>query len=136
MADEHQLLKEWVINYLRSRDTIKKEIQDIVEQEGNLVIRYLDMTKKALIMPRLDNSLEIENHTLIITLNTKNNFEWMLDKWNKFITYDDLYIYFINPKINAENRWIISPYIHSKVSERSALKQGLISLFNSVPEYS
>ena len=46
-----------------------------------------------------------------------------------------LSIYFVNPNSSTEKKWIIYPFTHSKITEHSALKLGLMTLFESVEEY-
>ena len=72
------------------------------------------------------------NNLFIFTYNTKNNLESLISMWDSIIKYKSLSICFVNQESKLEKRWIIHPYTHNKISERSALKQGLMSLFQTV----
>jgi len=135
MKKEVGMLIEWTEQHIRSKDIIKQEVNYINKKEEKLVVEYKDRKREFLIMPFIDDDILLENHTAIVTLNTDKNFQWLLSKWNKVASYDDLYVYFINPNLPTDNKWIICPYIHNKVSDKETFELGLRSLFESVPAY-
>jgi len=130
-----QIIKDWLIPYLQSRDQIRREIDKIIEHDKKIEVVYKTKTRDFLLCPTFPEDLLIENHITIVTLNTKKNLQILIEKWNKFASYDDLNIYFINPFSTTEHKWVIFPYTHSKITEKSSLKIGLESLFSTVEVY-
>jgi len=52
--------------------------------------------------------------------------------WQQLVKNKHLKILFVNPKLNM--KWFIIPYLHNRVASPNTLIQGLMSLFESVPE--
>ena len=67
-----------------------------------------------------------------ICLNSSENFSFLTKNWDKFTDLKKLAVYFVNPFSKTEKKWIIHPYTHSKITEKSSLKQGLKSMFDTV----
>jgi hypothetical protein len=133
-------LKEWTINFLKNKNAILQTLQKIEEEkEGyDLKIIYDDKETYVLIKPFIDNFEELEekidqnkNITLVL-LNSKKNLDILIDKWEYFAGFDKLTIYFVNMFSISDKKWVIRPYLHNKISEASALKPGLKSMFNTV----
>ena len=60
------------------------------------------------------------------------NLDELYDNWDKYASIVSLKVYFINPSSSLEKKWVISPYVHSKISDKSSLKAGLNALFETV----
>ena len=133
---QNDILRQWLIHYLKSKDLIKQEIVSMDEQEDKVIVKFKNKTRIFQLFPELKSDILLENHMTIVTFNTKENYKWLLDKWNKVSSYDDVAVCFINPDSTTEHKWIIYPHTHSKIAEKGSLKQGLDALFNSVQTYS
>jgi len=131
---------KWAVNYEKHKDIIRKEIKSIdKDREGYaLIIEYKNKVKHFLVMPKFDDieSLRIklnkgENITLI-TVNSLSNIEFLIDKWKLLIDFPGFIIIFINPFSLVDDKWMIMPYAHNRITDQSALKKGLKSMFAAV----
>ena len=130
----------WAINYEKHRDIIPKKITNIEKDvDGyNLKISYNEKEKFILVMPSLANAEEIRfrlksgRSVTIITINSEENLDFLVDNWKLLIDSPELTIIFINPFSLIDERWIIRPYIHNKISENGVLKKGIKTMFEIV----
>lgn len=127
-------LVEWAENYFRSRDAFHKNIISIKHTLNGLIIEFKDKKENILAILDLINleDSDITENTNIITLNNRKNIDTLYDKWNKIVDFSSLKLYFINPLSTTEEKWIINPYVHAKIYDKDSLKQGLISMFETV----
>ena len=58
--------------------------------------------------------------------------KYLIDNWKKFIINPKLKIIFVNPAQNE--KWLICPFTHDKISDREAIELGINTLFQSVEE--
>lgn len=128
-------LLDWAYDYIKNKDLILRNIKDIEKKQDSLIIKNKDNKKDiSLILPSLENLDSINKKTkdfekiTIITLNSKDNLETLISKWEELEKIQNLKIIFVNPFSELEKKWIISPYIHSKITEKTSLKTGLRSL--------
>ena len=129
-----KFLIEWAENYFRSRDIFHKKIISLESSEDRIKITYKDKQETIFVFVDL-SELVLEmlcEDSSIITINSRSNLDFLLLNWDKFACIKSFKLYFINPFSTTEPKWIIHPYIHSKIAEPSALKIGLISLFGTV----
>lgn len=130
----------WAINYEQNRDIILKKIKNIEKNADgyNLKISYNEKEKFILVMPSLVNAEEIRFRlkegriVTIITINSEQNLDFIADNWKWLIDSPQLTIMFINPFSLIDDKWIIRPYIHNKISENGALEKGLKTMFETV----
>lgn len=139
MVDKLSLnIQEWLINYLRNRDIFVKSIIEIKPEGNHVQVFFKQAQKDYFISPNLeefnDNSIDEAKFTIIVTLNTKNNFSFLQKNWKQYIPLKKLQIMFVNPLSRTEYRWVISPYTHSLISDAKSLKQGLFTIFETVEE--
>jgi hypothetical protein len=125
-------IKTWLKHYLKSKDVIKREIQEIKDHKIGLLVKYQDRERIFETHELMPEDLLLENNRTYVTYNSRKNFEWLISKWNKLILFDDICIYFINPHSNTEHKWIIYPHGHNKITETATLKQGLKCLYDTV----
>lgn len=132
---EEEFILDWAEQYVKHRDMIFRNIKDVDRQQDCFIVRYKDDSfEKFLPKPDL-NMLDLKDaapSTTIITLNTKNNFKILLDKWRSFAEVKELKLIFFNPDSELEQRWIIKPYIHNRICDEKTLKQGLKAMFHTV----
>jgi len=127
-------LKEWMQIYLKSRDAIQKVITGFENLNGDFVVHKNSTDILFLIRPEFTNVDEIADKAVgLVVLNTKKNLNFVISKWDKLSKLKGLCIYFVNPKSN--DKWMLFPYTHDRITEKSALKRGLESLFSMVPPY-
>jgi len=143
------MLKEWMISYIKSKDANFKNIEKIDEKENSVIVTHISTSMgngfKKQVVPKIatyvaQDTLQAENKniapdTIIITLNTKKNMNYFVDHFEEFAKNETLRIIFANPNINET--WQIHPFRHHKLSKmmEANLKQSILSLFETVPEY-
>ena len=125
-------LKDWTKHHLKFKDCFKKQIIEINELDESLIVHEKKEDKIYFINEKLDENIinkKTEKKKYIVTLNTKANVEKLIKEWTQ-VENVDLTIIFVNIKTN-EN-WLINTKLHSKIAEKKAIKQGLISLYNTI----
>ncbi len=133
-------LKEWVTRYLKNKDIITKKIQSIEDFDDGFDVIKKDKEQRFFVKPFLvdyeDTLQKIRNYAhskVIICLNTKENFEEFINKWDRFVDAGrDLSVYFVNPFSKTEKVWIINPHTHALISDEQTLKQGLKTMAETV----
>ena len=141
MADARQILTDWIVEYLKSKDAMTKQITSIkndsenvdVFVEGSLKNQYVIIQPELNDISRLD-SLK-DKHILLVTTNTKENVEFLITNWDAIAKYQHLCLYFVNPNSSLDKRWIIYPSTHDRITERRALRKGLESMYATVEEW-
>lgn len=135
----YQFLEEWLINFLKNKDILKKDIKQIDKKEGKIIVISKTKTQIFLIEPfikkpdKLIKDIEkAKDFVSVVVLNATENFDIMMDNWAQLIKYQKLSVYFVNPFSKLEKKWIIYPRTHNLVSEKVSLKLGLLALFNTV----
>lgn len=119
-------LQEWAVIFLKHQDLFKREIKEIVEEPGKIVVQK---RKDELWLVQEDVDFSQDAHG-IICLNTKQNFKSLLAAWSS-LKNSDTRIVFANPRTNE--RWAVVPAHHCRVVDKP--KQGLEALFASITEY-
>lgn len=129
-------LQEWTVTYVQARDLIFRTLRDIREEKNKITFTFTDRTTTYLIRERLNQEvikeLDTAQNQTIVTRNTKENLQFLIKHWNDFTTHASLKIFFVNPRHNQY--WAISPYHHNTIADKKTLKQGLNTLFHTVPE--
>ncbi|MFP4111976.1 MAG: hypothetical protein ACLFPQ_03240 [Candidatus Woesearchaeota archaeon] len=134
-------LKDWITQRIKHQDLFTGKLKKINEKtEFHLVAEYKDKDSEIIITSKLDpkelKSIKDKQAIIeIITFNTKANFNHLLKEWKEYIKHDNLKIFFVNTKIHHDNFWVIKPKVHDMITEKTNLKKGLESLFNSVEAY-
>ena len=135
MVKKESDILEWVEHYFKHRDLILRKIADIEKSPDKLKIKYKDDSYEEVVALTDLGSVDINklaSNTTIATLNTKKNFKNLVEKWKDFSKMKDLKIIFFNPDSELEKKWIIKPYIHSRICDEKNLKKGLKSMFETV----
>ncbi|MFT4304287.1 MAG: hypothetical protein ACMXYG_07005 [Candidatus Woesearchaeota archaeon] len=132
-------LRQWYLFYRKNRDLMLRKIENLEEKENIIIINNKDGTKEICIVEEISSSysqiLKKYNKTdrlFIITLNKKSNIELMIKEWDDIIEYSGLTMMFVNPNITNDNKWILKPAVHNKITEREVLKTGIYSLSENI----
>lgn len=128
-------LVEWFVRYTKNRDLLFRKISEIKEEGENVLVKQKDgKTLLYHVQPfpddfgKLAESIQEEQKGIVV-YNSKENFDSMMKEWKRLSGIKGLTIYFVNPFSKLEKRWIISPNIHSKISDAQSLKEGLNSMY-------
>ncbi len=138
MAEAKEVLTDWILNYIKSRDAMTKQITGIKqnEQDADFVVEGTLKTQFIIVQPQLNDLSALqthkEKHIVLVTTNTKENSEFLISNWPELVKYQHLSIYFVNPNSSLETRWVIFPATHDKITERKALRKGIESLYATV----
>jgi hypothetical protein len=133
-------LREWMMLNIKNKDLFLKKIIKLTQDvDGyDFVVEYADKKQYFIVRPLLGSTDDIikkmnpEGHFAIVVLNKRDNLNMLIKSWSKLIEFKNLCIYFVNPASSTDKKWVIFPYTHNKVRERSSLELGLKSMFEIV----
>jgi hypothetical protein len=137
MEEERIYLAEWITHFLRNRNMVFKTIESIDKHDDyDLVVKHKTKEQFVLVEPFLNaeimKKITADKHILLVSFNTEENFQFILENWKQLATYPNLAIYFVNPESEPDKKWIISPYVHQRICDNASLKMGLRSMFETV----
>lgn len=141
MGDKlHSFLVEWLIHYIKNKDIVSKKIEQIENGKGgfDLYVKYKDREQYFIIASGINDIDAIAQkitdnfYFSIVTLNSKENFEILLNNWHKLVNFKFLNLIFVNPFSETDKKWIVFPYTHQKICDGYSLKNGLKSMFAMV----
>ena len=128
-------LLEWTSRFIDYRNSFKRNLLKKEFSEKEIFCEYNNNTKRIyLVSEFLDDDIfkKINSEKItIVCLNSKKNVAFLIEKWDKFTKNKNLKIIFVNPKLNQQ--WSIVPYTHDLISDKTTLKLGIKSMFESVP---
>ncbi|MBW2970191.1 hypothetical protein KY309_03130 [Candidatus Woesearchaeota archaeon] len=128
-------LKEWVQIFLKSRDILEKSISGFEDLNGDFVVHKSSGDVFFFVRPELADVSgiveKVSGSAGLVVLNTRKNVDFVVSNWGTLAKLPGLCIYFVNPAANE--KWMLYPYTHNQITEKSALKRGLLSLFSTVP---
>ena len=129
------LLKQWTIEYVKSRDVLNDQVSNIVSADDNLVhVKYDDRSRTFVLCPdqaQLD-SLDLSKNVTLILLNNLGSLDFVLHNWSKLKKSITVNILFVNPRSKLEQRWALNPYTHAKIADVTSLKRGIITMSENV----
>jgi hypothetical protein len=127
-------LKEWIKGFIKHKDIFTNSIIEIKDFDDDFLVKYKDKEIFFYVSDSLSEVLKRMQNSIvsIATLNTKANFDTLIQNWHTLTKDETLTIYFVNPNSKTENKWIIRPAIHNKIADEDTLKVGLESMFNTV----
>ncbi len=128
-------LKEWSITFVKHKDIFSNKLVDYRVEGNTIKFNFKDRKHTYIIMPELNDSINEnlkDEYISVICLNKMGNVKYLIKNWEIFIKYSNVNVIFVNPYLNE--KWIINPNIHERISERESLAQGLKSMFETVPE--
>lgn len=138
LAEEY---KEWMVQFQRYKDSYFKKIKDIKDTGDFVEIEFKDKVLSILVKPVIADIKEViafskedERFKSLVVANTKKNLKMIIDNWEDICKNTKFNIYFINPVSSTEQKWILSPYTHNRITEKKNLKSGLSALFSQVEE--
>lgn len=130
-------LIEWIIVYIKNRDIITKNLENIERINISVKVRYRDKEQTFIVYPFLTDFEEIigrinNGNIALVTLNSKENLAKIVENWDKIKDFQYFSIYFVNPFSETDTKWIIHPYTHHKICDEDSLEIGLKSMFEAV----
>ena len=138
MDNVNCFIVDWSIRFLENKDSVKGEIVNIEKyKEGfDFIINYKDKTKYFIVSLTLEgdiiNRIKNDSYYGIFTLNNSTNIRFIVSNWKQLVEFRFLNIYFVNPFSDSDKVWVICPYIHDKICDRTSLESGLKSMAEMV----
>ena len=136
MPSAEEYLLEWARFYALNRDVHKKEIKDVKEKDGHLIMTLKEGTQEYVVSPELNekalSGLHKTQNMVIVTFNSKKSIDGIVAHWNQFSQFPNLTVIFVNPVSKLELKWAIRPHIHNQICDIKALRPGLKSLASGV----
>ena len=129
-------LYEWTREYIRFRDVLRREIKSTTEGDRSIIVTEKKKEKTYIIEEKLSDGIneikkhDKKEHLIITTLNTENNSKELISSWDELLKYEDLTIIFCHPGTNE--KWLIHPKSHDKISEKKQLKESVRTLLESI----
>ncbi len=131
-------LYKWTAEYIRFRDVMLRRIANIEEKHGEIKVTEKNKTIKTYIIredlkeaiEEIHTNHKKEEHLYITCLNTKQNAETLIKEWKKILKFKDITIIFSHPGTNE--KWLIHPQTHNKISEEKQLKESIMTLFDGI----
>ena len=138
MGNVNSFIVDWSIRFLENKDAIKGEIDNIERNKNgfDFIINYKDKTKYFIVSLTLEgdiiNRIKNDSYYGIFTLNNSINIRFIVSNWKQLVEFRFLNIYFVNPFSDSDKVWVICPYIHDKICDRTSLESGLKSMAEMV----
>lgn len=125
-------LYEWSKHYIKFKDCMKKNIQDIEYKDNEIFVKEKQRDIIYHIAPDITTGITQlqQKQEVIITTNTRKNLDELIKQWNILKKHKQLTIIFSHPSTNET--WLIHPYTHNTITEGNKLKEGLLTLFNNI----
>jgi len=126
-------LLTWAREFILHKDIFQKKIKEIKETVGGLDIIYKDHVEHCFLNPVLEDAIKnAQENVKVFTLNSKKNFDVLLQNWASLCQVQGLTIYFINDESNTEQKWVVRPDLHDRIADDDSLKTGLQAMFATV----
>ncbi len=133
-----EFLKDWVINYVKSKDVFRKTIKEIKKDVSEIAVIHSHKEEIFYIDPFLEKigehlkKIKKDSHSIFVCMNTKENFKKMLELWNELVDFSHLGVIFLNPFSKTEKLWTIFPHTHNLIADEASLKTGLQTMFEQI----
>lgn len=127
----------WLERYFENRKIMDSSIKKVDRGKDSLVILKKDGGKKSYsVIPDLSKKASVDPfispESCIVTLNTKENFAFVVSEWKRFHDVRHFSIMFINPFSRLDKKWVVFPSTHHLISEGKGIKKGLQALYENV----
>jgi len=124
---------EWAIPYIKSRDSFKKEIINIINNDNQIIVEknnskeiYKEIETKDIQNIEINNDFDIN---WFILENSNSNIDEVVENWNRLI---DPKIRLIFVELKTNRKWLLNPNIHSKIVEEQNIKKSLKTIKNNI----
>lgn len=120
-------LREWTVLHMKHRDAFAKRLQEIRESD---IIEFVfpDHTLHGIVLERLSVPSP-KGKTLVVTLQTKDNVDFLIGEWKRFAALPNTTMVFAHPGRNEH--WSVIPSLHDRVAGEN-LEQGIRSMASAV----
>ncbi len=134
---EVDILTTWTLEWLKHKDMMVKHIVSIEQKPGVLLVKKTTGEQKILVLSHNELKEKMDEIktgiVCIVMLNTRDTVEEVFQYWTELVKNPALSVIFAHPTKNE--KWALYPTTHDSITEKSVLKKGLFSLFESVSEW-
>jgi len=144
-------LVDWTEIYLTYADVLKKQIINLKKNNNSFFVEKnverekvfetifcfeklnknnLKKIKEHQNTDSSNTNSSIKTKMIVVTINDKENTIFLANNWSWFKKQKNLSLFFVNLKKNE--KWAINPYTHDLISDEKFLKEGLLSLYESI----
>ncbi|MFH1591625.1 MAG: hypothetical protein ABIC95_06910 [archaeon] len=140
MSTPAQFLRDWTERLVRHRDLFTKTLVSLEPQGEDLIGKTKSDTTTYIIDPlgeRLADVLSKADSTsrfTFICFNTVEALDALLACWKTAAACPHLLMYFVNPTVSGEMKWVLRPHAHERISDPESLELGLRTLADGVPK--
>lgn len=141
-----EFLLAWSERYVRHRDVMQRQILEIKRQNNLLIIQKKDsvavfvachkLSAEAIENTKVSDLISSGASISLVCLNTGENLKALEQLFPKLAQIKTLQAIMLHPLAQVDEKWIIVPYIHSKICDTDSLAAGLKSMFDTVGEVS
>tara|TARA_Y100000310_G_scaffold62055_2_gene57324 strand:- start:3482 stop:3940 length:459 start_codon:yes stop_codon:yes gene_type:complete len=133
-------LSDWTLKYLKNKDLVLNRIESMEPLKGDFRFKIIFKDGEQLVtccakLGSVKGILEKKDKFIscwVTVINSKDNFNFLLNNWEFFIGYINLTLCFLNPFSMRELKWVVKPSAHNLVSEESSLAGGLKAIADNV----
>ncbi len=126
-------LRDWTKQYVKNKDLILRKLVDFEEGEESIIFHFKDKDVEYLIDenlgPKTISFISRKGQKMVVCIANKKNLDFLTTKWNKLKVVSDLSLVFAD--VNNTNKWVINPFVHSRICDEDALKKGLKSMYDN-----
>ena len=136
-----EYVDDWALKFIKNKDIIFRKIVSIESSSNEFYdakviykdkIQYLVSRAKLEEIINLFPKISNDFYLWITVVNSKENFNFLIKNWDRFMEYKNISICFINPFSSTDVKWIVNPYTHNIISEKSSLNAGLKAMYETV----
>jgi len=126
-------LKEWTINFFKHKDLTQRKLERVEDTGENIIFHCKDKKITYLVREKLEDKIILDIEKLdqksVVSLNSEENFNFLVKHWGKLSKIKNLTMIFVNMK--TDDKWLINPYLHSMIADPSTVKTGLRTMFDT-----
>ncbi len=126
-------LKDWTINFVKNKDLIARKLVGFEEKSGFLLFHFKDKDVEYFIHEKLGEetivAVKRNSNKTVACKATRDNLVFLIKNWGVFRSIEGLSFIFADP--SSGQKWLINPFVHSKICDDEALQKGLESMYEN-----
>ena len=130
---EEMTLSQWTVNFVKTKDVFQRKLLDYKENGDTIIFNFKDGPQAFLIKSILDAAVvkfaSEKGARKVVCSSDQANLKFLISNWKSFAGNPHLTFIFVRLSDNA--KWLINPYVHSRVCDDEALVLGLNSMYSS-----
>lgn len=125
----------WTEAFVKYKDSVKRQIQSINKMSDRQLTVHMKTgdLQTYFCSDLLSEEAISKEYDKVVCLNMKKNLDWLIERWD---SVKDKKATFIFVNLKKSESWLVTPRVHHGITDKSALKPGLKTLFETVPEVS